>query len=125
MKHDDANNERDELWELLGKAKPAPAQPAFVQNVLRAVRMSQPEREPGFFEWLRHGWNWLAFAGAAAVVLIIAAGNSPRPVSHDMAVVNPAPADPAAVESTLQVVSSVDVLLALEDNNAWLDLSRP
>jgi hypothetical protein len=132
MKHDDANDaqsaetEKDDLWELLGRAQPAKARPAFAQNVLRAVRMSQPEREPGFLEWLRHGWNWLAFAGAAAVVLVVAVGNQSRQsASSELAAINPAPADTAAVESALEVVSNVDVLLALEDNNAWLDISRP
>lgn len=122
MNHD----EHDQLWELLGRARPVKARPAFVQDVLRAVRMSKPEREPGFFEWLRRGWNWAALAGAAAIVLFVALGSQPEQASPRPLAAH----DNAAIESALEsvdfaVVSNLDLLLALDDNNAWLDSSRP
>lgn len=115
-------DEHDNLWELLGRAKPAKARPAFVQNVLRAIRISEPEREPGFFEWLRHGANWLAFAGAVAVVAIVALSGRPK---QELTPRETAAIDAALQSSDFAVVSNLDVLLALEDNNAWLDSSRP
>jgi hypothetical protein len=120
MNHD----EHDNLWELLGRARPAKARPAFVQNVLRAVRMSQPEREPGFFEWLRHGWNWLALAGAAALVVIVALSGQPGAQAPRPLAASDAAAIDAVIESgDFTVVSNLDVLLALDDSNAWLDVS--
>ncbi len=122
MNHD----EHDNLWHLLGRARPAKARPAFVQNVLRAVRMSEPEREPGFLEWLRRGWNWMAFAGAAAVVLVVAVSGQPKQSApRAMAVHDTAAIDAAIQSSDFALVSNLDVLLALDDSNAWLDSSRP
>jgi hypothetical protein len=50
------NEEHDDLWELLGRARPVKASPMFSRNVLRAVRQvggRNPKR--GFLEWLRVG----------------------------------------------------------------------
>ncbi|MEQ1858565.1 MAG: hypothetical protein ABMA13_01365 [Chthoniobacteraceae bacterium] len=120
MNHDDNDN----LWELLGRARPAQARPAFVQDVLRAVRMAQPEREAGFVEWLRHGWNWLALAGAAAVVLFVALSGQPQaPTPRPLAAHEAAAIEAALANSDFTVVNNLDVLLALDDSNAWLDSS--
>lgn len=122
MNHD----EHDKLWDLLESAPAPKARPAFVQNVLRAVRMSEPEREPGFFEWLRRGWNWVAFAGAAVVVLFVAIGHQPRqPASRPLAAQDTTAIDAALRSNDFTVVSNIDLLIALDDSNAWLDLSRP
>jgi len=120
MNHD----EHDDLWKLLGRAAPAKARPAFVQNVLREVRMAAPEREAGFFEWLQRGANWLAFAGAAAVVLIVALSGRPAR-EPELSQKETAAIETALQASDLAVVSNLDVLLAFDDNNAWLDSSRP
>lgn len=122
MNHD----EQDNLWHLLGRARSSKASPAFVQNVLRAVRMSEPEREPGFFEWLRRGWNGLAFAGATAVVLLIALSNRPQqPAPRTLAAQDSAAIEAALESSDFAVVSNLEFLIALDDSNAWLDSSRP
>lgn len=121
MNHD----ERDNLWELLGRARPPKARPAFLQNVLRAVRMSEPGREIGFFEWLRRGANWLAFAGAAAVVMLVALSGRPEREPKALTASETAAIDAALASSDFAVVNNLDLLVAFEHNNAWLDSSRP
>ena len=122
MNHD----EHDNLWELLGRTRTPKARPAFVQNVLRAVRMSEPEREPGFVEWLRRGTNWLAFAGAAAVVFIVALSGRPAPSAPKALTASETAAIDAALQnSDLAVVNNLDLLVAFEHNNVWLDSYRP
>lgn len=125
MNHD----EDDKLWRLMGRARPPQARPAFVQDVLRAVRMSEPEREPGFFEWLQRGWNWLAFTGAAAVVLFLATATQleqqpePRPLAA--AAQDPTTIDAALRSNDFAAVKDIELLIAFDDSNAWLDLARP
>jgi len=124
MNHD----EDDKLWRLMGHARPPKARPAFVQDVLRATRMSEPEREPGFFEWLQRGWNWLAFAGAAAVVLFVATANHldhqpERPLAG--APENTTPIDSVLRSNDLVAVKDIELLIAFDNSNAWLDSARP
>jgi hypothetical protein len=120
MNHD----EQDNLWQLLGRARPAKARPAFVQNVLRAARMSEPEREAGFFEWLRQGWNWLAMTAAVAVIVLVAIGSQPKqPAASAIAAHEAAVIDAALRSGDFAVVNNLDVLLALDDSNVWLESS--
>jgi hypothetical protein len=120
------DDEHDQVWELLGKARSKPASPAFVRSVLRTLRMSEPAREVSFGEWLCNGWNWLALVGAAAVVVLVAVstehprGDAPALASHDAKLI-----DEAVQSSDFSVVTDVHLLLALDDRNPWLDASQP
>jgi hypothetical protein len=121
MNHD----ESDELWELLGRARPVRPSPFFSRNVLRAVRESAPQAEPGFSEWLRQGWNALATAAAVAVVLFFALHTGgPTPVGTRLALGD------AAIEQVLTseefaVIANLETLLAVDDNEIWLTPLHP
>ena len=120
MNHD----ENDDLWRLLGKARPVRISPAFVQNVLRGARTSAPERDPGLIEWLTTGWNWLAASGAAVVLLLVAFGTHtgvdvPPPfAAHEAEEIERIVANP-----NFAVIANLDVLMAVDENDLWLDPS--
>jgi hypothetical protein len=119
MKHE----EHDDLWDLLGRARPVKASPMFPRNVLRAVRQLEPETERGFFEWLRIGWNWLIVSGAAAAVLILTLNMRTPPAAPQVQV---AMVDNSVVEEIvrspdLAVIANLDMLVAMDDNDLWLE----
>jgi hypothetical protein len=120
MKHE----EHDDLWELLGRARPAKASPMFSRNVLRAVRQLEPEKR-GLVDWLRAGWSWLAVTGAAAAVILLAFSlrTSPTNAPRQLAAASP---DNAVLEEVLRspdltVIANLDMLVAMDDNDLWLD----
>jgi hypothetical protein len=123
----DEHDQSDSVWELLGKARKMKASPAFTQNVMRSVRMSEPEavqREVGFVEWLRQGWNGLALAGAAAVVAIAAlAMNSAAPAPSTLAAKDAAAIEQFIASQDFDVMADLDVLIAMENHDLWLDAS--
>ena len=123
MKHE----EHDDVWELLGRARPKKASPMFSRNVLRAVRQLEPEKGDGFVDWLRAGWNWVAVTGAAAAVIFLTLSlrTSPHAASRQMASAS-ASADNAALEEVLRspdlsVIANLDMFVAMDDNDLWLD----
>lgn len=117
-------DEHDELWELLGKSPRKQARPSFAQDVLRAVRLSEPAPEPGFMEWLRQGWNWLALTGGAAAVLaLLVATGSQAPQTTSLATRETTTIDAALTSTDFTLISNLDVLLALDDKNPWLESS--
>ena len=138
MNHD-IPEDRDELWALLGKARPVKASPAFARDVLRRVRMEQPEREPGFLEWLRAGSNWVGFAGAvAAIALVVLSAQRGAPERAEFVASDSggaaALAQVSAVNSEIDevvesaefgVIANLDVLLAMDENDLWLEASAP
>ena len=102
--------EQDEIWKLLGKARPVTVSPFFSRNVLRALRQSQtPPRT--FLSFL----NWKICSSAAVLFLALSLyfGGvfSPEP-SAQMANVSP---------QEYETVVNMDELLALEENSLWLD----
>jgi hypothetical protein len=126
------NEEHDDLWELLGRARPVKASPMFSRNVLRAVRQLEStsenasERERGFLEWLRAGWNWLAVTGAAAAVLFLTFGLRTTPPAAAPQLAAATPVENAVLEkvlrsSDLTVIANLDMLVAMDDNDLWLD----
>lgn len=120
------DNERDDLSELLARATPRRPSPMFVQNVVRAVRMSEPAREPGFFQWLRSGWNWAAVAGAAAVLALAAMStDQPAPKSAGVSVRDAAAIEKALQDTDLTVINNLELLLAFDERNPWLESSLP
>ncbi len=70
-------DQNDPLWELLGKAVPTPASPAFSRNVIRAIRNQESvvQTEPAVLGFLR----WLLPAGAvAALALVLSVALQPQ-----------------------------------------------
>lgn len=98
----------------------------FSRNVLRAVRQLEPQKERSFVEWLRAGWNWLAVTGAAAAVLFLTFGLQTSPPSAPQQVAAAVPAENAVLEEVLRspdlaVIANLDLLVAMDDNDLWLD----
>jgi hypothetical protein len=116
MNHEE--RERDDLWELLGRARSARISPYFSRNVLRAIREEKPAKSGGIVAWLLSRWPIMA-AAACAVVF---AGLALRP--------HPEPVDPLAelAENVIAspdyaVIGNLDELLASEESSAWLNHS--
>jgi hypothetical protein len=129
MNHD-THEERDNLWKLLGRVRARKASPAFTRNVLRRVRMEAPVPERGFIEWLRTGWNWLPLSGAAAAVAIVLfATHSGSPETSRLATAARATkAPPVTIDEVVRsadfaVIANLDVLMAMDENEVWLEAS--
>lgn len=63
------SDERDQLWDLLGKAPSRTASPYFARRVVNTVRAEQQAqaRAGGFMRWFR----WVAPISAVAAVAIV------------------------------------------------------
>ncbi len=111
-------NEQDELWKLLGKAREPKVPPFFAGKVLRAIR---EEPEPaGFFVWLRRKWLVPATAAACAVVATFVAMRTPTAQNNQHAAPDPLTELAAFVEKSEDSAESLDSLLASEDHSIWL-----
>jgi len=126
------NDEHDELWELLGQARPPEVSPFFSRNVLREVRNLRQEG-PTFWSWLKRHWQVPAMTMAA---FVLAAGalfeeNQGR-AAHSFT--TKALSTPAAMEDPqllvlaekvsnspdYRVIGHLDELLDSEHNSIWL-----
>ena len=112
------NEEHDELWELLGKAREPKAAPFFAGKVLRAIHA---EAAPvGFWAWLRGKWLVPVAAGACAALALFftihqAGQTTVSPVNDPLAEMA------AAVVDNDESVSALDALIAAEDHSIWLE----
>ncbi len=113
------DEEHDELWKLLGKARQPKASAFFAANVMRAVRAeaSQAGTKPGFLAWLRAKWYVPAAAGACAAVLAFLAL---RPPNSAAPAADPLEGIALAAASTPETELSLDTLLAMDNNSIWL-----
>ena len=116
-------DEQDDLWRLLGSARPAKVSPFFARNVLREVRALKQE-QPGFFAMLLRRWR-LALATAAAGCIALAAAFHfldsdlrERQVESLAAIVEQVSDSPDYF-----VINDLDDLLASEESSVWLDSS--
>jgi hypothetical protein len=133
MNHD----ERDELWELLGKARTPKERPFFAAKVLQAVRAEEETKQLGWGGRFLSLWTvfrrrWVvSLAGCSAVAVAVVLTLSPEAPKKPANVAVTAPADPlaglitAAADDPDQLAASLDNLLATQDNSLWLqaDLS--
>jgi hypothetical protein len=109
-------DEHDDLWRLLGKARPTHVSPFFARNVLRALR--EQEAAPAVFSWrwLRQRWMYAGSALLAVIVAVAATRREPAPGID--------PIDQAAREVAsspdFNVIANLDDLLASQDNDVWL-----
>ena len=113
------NDEHDDLWRLLGKARQPDVSPFFSRNVLREIRLSEQERTGGF-SWFRRK-TLIATAGGFAVVLLslasfqFAVRSFPNRANSDMSFLL------AQQGVDIEAISNLDELLAYDENNLWLD----
>lgn len=112
------NEEHDDLWELLGRARNSDVSPFFSRNVLRAIREERQEK-PGFLFWLRRHWQ---VATVSTCALVVAVSFAVRPQTHQ-----PDPvvllAQQVSASPDYQVISNLDELLDTEHNSVWLEAS--
>ena len=108
--------EQDDLWELLGRSKPAAPSPFFSRNVLRAIR-EEAQEKPGFWLWLRLHWRTVA---VSTCTVALASTLALRQTKHE-----PDPvallAQQVSVSPDYQVISNLDELLDSEHNSVWLE----
>lgn len=116
------HEEKDDLWELLGKAPQRSASPFFANKVMHAIKREEP-KPATFWMWLRQRWIVPVTAGACAVALGLMSLNEPPQVVKPAA---PVTADPLAEmvavisENNDEFESSLSDLLATEDHSVWL-----
>ena len=130
MNHD----EHDELWELLGKAKAPKERPFFAAKVLNAIKqdagMQDAAQEPkGLMAWwmsLRRRWVLsLATCSAVAVATaLVLMPHSPKTVvmtpTAAVGVADPLSGLAEAIETSDDLVTSLDNMMAAQDNSIWL-----
>ncbi len=112
------NEEHDDLWELLGRAKTPAVSPFFSRNVLRAIREEQQEK-PGFILWLRRHWKVTAVSSCALVVAASFAVKQETQQPDPVMVL----AQQVSASPDYQVISNLDELLDSEHNSVWLEAS--
>ena len=113
------SDDNDDLWRLLGKARPPGVSPFFSRDVLREVRNLRQER-PGFFATLRRHWQLPLATAAVACVAAFAAmqfigGGQPDAMTEVVQQVSDSP--------DYFVIADLDDLLASEESSVWLDNS--
>ena len=110
-------DEHDDLWRLLGKARPTRVSPFFSRNVLRAIREAQAVPAPFSWQWLRQRWIYAAFAVVAVMLAVTTTDQLLTSNRLD-------PIDQAAIEVAsspdFNVIANLDDLLASQDNDVWL-----
>ncbi len=114
--------EKDELWQLLGKAKTNAGSPLFSRNVLREVRNSRqsPRQETGgLFSWLRKRWHLASACALVAALLGVTASQFIAHKGHAPQVAQSAN-EVSKAEDT-EVVAHLDELVAYEENSIWLE----
>jgi hypothetical protein len=113
MKRDDDQ----QLWDLLGQARPVELSPFFARNIVRQLR----ERE-GRFEWLRGLLRPRALIPATGLALAIIAAML---TMHQPASVNRGEKVPEVIAAIdpqdYDVVADLDELMTSDDNNLWDD----
>lgn len=114
------NEEHDELWALLARARQPKPRPFFASKVIRAVEAGASEK-PGLLSWVY--LRWVVPAAAVAIAVFIAVWAADRPAMRET---NPVAvtADPlqemAEAAASTPEFSSLDSLLAAEDHSIWL-----
>ena len=110
------DQEHDELWALLGRAKRLEPSPFFVAKVMTAIRHGNERRVALWRNWLRYGLP-SAFAGALAVLLAYFSFLPHHSADHRTIVV--AQTEPG----DLDVIADLDVVMSSEESSVWLDSS--
>ncbi len=97
------DQENDDLWELLGKAKRSAPSPFFAAKVVAAARRADERRKSLWRNWLRYG------------------------LPGSLSSRHPADLPPVVVAQTepgdLEVIADLDVVMSSEESSVWLDSS--
>lgn len=114
------NEERDELWELLGRAKKPEVSSFFAANVLRELR--QGTSSVSFLEWLRRQWR--AVGAAATAILVVGATVAHwqlenRHAEQDRLLA----AQELAGDPDYDAIAQLDELLAFHESSLWIESS--
>ena len=108
--------ERDQLWQLLGKARLEEPSPFFAAKVVASVRKLKEDRRVFWANWLRFGLPG-AIAGALAVSLTVFSVRVEHKVVTKPAIVTQnEPGD-------LELIADLDSALSSEESSVWLDSS--
>jgi hypothetical protein len=124
-------DEPDNLWELLGKARERKASPFFANKVMHAIRREEEPKAKSvtFWMWLRRRWIIPVAVGACGVVATLILLQNPASPPPSASIVKTAKQqdrqDPLAEMVTVLSESddydtALNVLLANEDNSVWL-----
>jgi hypothetical protein len=108
--------ERDQLWNLLGKAKRTEPSPFFAARVVASVRKLKEDRRLFWTNWLRFGLPG-ALAGALAVSLtVFSVRVEHKNEAKHVIVTQTEPSD-------LELIADLDSALSSEESSVWLDSS--
>jgi hypothetical protein len=110
------DQEQDDLWELLGKAKRSIPSPFFATKVVAAARRADEKRRLLWRNWLRYGLPG-ALAGAMAVFFAHFSVFPHRAAELPPVVV--AQTEPG----DLEVIADLDFAISSEESSVWLDSS--
>jgi len=114
------NEERDELWDLLGKARQPAVSPFFARNVVREVRALKVDQNGGFWLWLKRCWPIPTVAFCAVLIAGANFIHSPKiSVPEEQQVVSIA--ESVSESPDYQVIAHLDELLDAEQSSVWLD----
>ena len=111
------HEERDDLWELLGCARPVKIPPFFSRNVLRTLREEKPV-PAGVWAWLVRRWPVVATAVCALVVAGVVWMPRPQPADSLETL-----AEHVTESPDYAVIGNLDELLASQESSAWLTYS--
>jgi hypothetical protein len=128
------DNEQDELWELLGKARAPKERPFFAAKVMQAVReevCKEGERESwgvmGLWVAIRRRWQALSGVLAVGTVAVVAVMFSlspevpkPQPNAGTTPTADPLGDLAKVADDSDYLAASLDNLLATKDNSIWL-----
>ena len=111
------NEEHDDLWQLLGRAKKPVPSAFFSRNILRAIRVERQDKV-GVLAWLRSRWQVLAVSACSMVIAgFMLAPNVENQSGNTTMIL----AEKVSQSTDFQVIIDFDELLASEENSAWLD----
>jgi hypothetical protein len=118
------DDEQDQLWELLGKAREPKASPFFANKVMHAIRReSEPEPARATLgSWIRRWWFVPVTAGACAAVAAVTLlrESVPPTPAPQVAKVDPLTEMVVVISDTNEFETSLSDLVATEDNSVWL-----
>ncbi len=111
-------DENDDLWHLLGKARTPAVSPFFSRNVLREIRAERQE-QPGLVTWLLRRWRLGAVSACVLAVVGIGAWQQIErpPTIAELA-------QKVSASPDYAVINHLDELLASEETSVWLEHPR-